>query len=271
MTRAPRGPYSALRVDLAGSNPMALEQLVRERLLPGEALLALVTLAASLLAALRRERLPCAADPGAGESPLPATLREVELYRLRYGLCFIQGRLRADERSRSRLWIVTVPPPSSPASAQRRIPWRSPGPDFPTSPDRLLAVIEGGGRAIASVDPGTGQVALHDADLNRLHGLGRRGRAVFLWPLGLATLAFWLLARLMLSDYLSTRLAMPAGDVRLSLLLASATFAGTLAIILAPILAALAALLRHIRRTQFRHKYEPALRAFLASAFRPPP
>ncbi|HET6146310.1 MAG TPA: hypothetical protein VFH68_02170 [Polyangia bacterium] len=252
-------------MNLDGSNPMALEQLVRDRLLPGEVLLALATVAASLLAALRRERLPCAADPGAGESPLPAPLRQVELYRLRYELCFTRGRLRADERSRSRLWIVAAPPAFSPTSPPRRIPWRSPGPDFPVSPDRLLGVIEGGGRAIASVDPETGRVALHEADLSRLHGLGRHGRAVFLWPLVLATLAFWLLARQMLSDHLSTRLAMPASDIRLSLLLATATFAGALAIVMAPLLAAMSALLRRIRRTQLRKKYEPALRDFLAA------
>lgn len=254
-------------MDLAAQTPMALEQVVRARLLPGEIVLALGSLAAALLVALRRERLP--SDPAAGtgdDTLLPVSLREVELYRLRYGLAFTTGRLRPDERSRSRLWIVTDPPGAAGTSRPRRISWRSPEPDFPTSPDRWLAVIEAGGRAIASVDPETGRVALHEADLARLHGLGRRGRAVFLLPLGLSTLAFWLLARTMLSGYLSTTLAMPPGDVRLSLLLAAASFAGTLSLILAPVLIGLSALLRRVRRARLRQRYESALRAFLGSA-----
>jgi hypothetical protein len=246
---------------------MALEQLVRERLMSGEILLAAATVAAALWLALRRQRLPSAAEPEPGHLALPAALRDVELYHLGYGLRFTQGRLRPDERSRRRLWLVTGTTGSSPPSPQRRISWRSPAPDFPTSPDRPLGVLEGGGRALASVDPETGRLALHEGDLGRLHGLGRRGRAVFLWPLGLATLAFWLLARLMLSHDLSTQLAMPAGDVRLSLLLATATFAGALSSILIPILVVLSALLRHTRRVQLRRRYEPAWRAFLAIAY----
>jgi hypothetical protein len=267
LTHAAGAPYSRGQVDFAGSNAIGLEQLVRERLMSGELLLVIATVGAALWLALRREHLPAAAVPEADQQPalLPEALRHVELYRLTYGLRFTQGRLRADERSRRRLWIVTGTPGSSPPSRQRRISWRSPAADFPTSPDRLLAVIEGGGRALASVDPETGRLALHEGDLGRLHGLGRRGRAVFLWPLGLATLAFWILARLMLSHDLSTRLAMPASEVRLSLLLASATFAGVLAAILAPILMVLSALLRHTRRVQLRRKYEPALRAYLAA------
>ena len=269
MTRAAGAPYSRWLVDFAGSNPMALEQLVRERLMPGQILLAAATVAASLWLALRRQRLPlpAATAPDPGQPELPAPLRDVELYRLGYGLRFTQGRLRPDERSRRRLWIVTGTTGASPPAPQRRISWRSPAPDFPTSPDRPLGVIEGGGRALASVDPETGRLALHEGDLGRLHGLGRRGRAVFLWPVGLATLAFWLLARLMLSHDLATRLAMPAEDVRLSLLLATATFAGALSSILVPILVVLSALLRRTRRVQLRRKYEPALRAFLATAY----
>jgi hypothetical protein len=246
---------------------MALEQLVRARLLPGEIVLALGSLATALLVALRRERLPSEADAGRGdEAVLPVSLREVEVYRLRYGLAFTTGRLRADERSRSRLWIVTDPPGAAGTSRPRRISWRSPAPDFPTSPDRRLGVIEAGGRAIASADPETGRVAVHEADLARLHGLGRRGRAVFLWPLGLSTLAFWLLARATLSSYLANTLAMPPGNVRLSLLLAAISFAGTLSLILAPVLIVLSALLRRARRARLRQHYESALRAFLASA-----
>lgn len=262
-------------MDLAAQNPMALEQLVRARLLPGEIVLALASVAAALLVALRRERLPPAAGTAnasadSGEQPLlPAPLREVELYRLHYGLAFTWGRLRADERSRSRLWIVADPPGAAGTSRPRRISWRSPAADFPISLDRRLGVIEAGGRAIASVDSETGRVALHEADLARLHGLGRRGRAVFLWPLGLSTLAFWLLARAMLSGYLSTALAMAPGNVRLSLGLAATSFAGTLSLILAPVLIALSALLRRVRRARLRQQYEPALRAFLASALEP--
>jgi hypothetical protein len=269
LTGAATRPYSALRVDLdmAASNPMALEQLVRARLMPGEVVLILASVAAALLIALRRERLPSAA-PSTGEEPvLPAPLRELELYRLRYGARFTEGRLRADERSRTRLWIVTGAAGSPAAAGPGRIPWRTPAPDFPTSPDRLLGVIEAGGRTVASVDAESGRVALHDADLGRLHGLGRRGRAVFLWPVGLATLAFWLLARVRLSEYLASALGMSAGNVRLSLLVAAATFAGELSLILAPVLIALSALLRRVRRNRLRQQYEPALRAFLASVY----
>jgi hypothetical protein len=60
---------------------------------------------------------------------------------------------------------------------------------------------------------------------------------------------------------------MPPGNLRLSLLVAAATFAGELSLILAPLLIALSALLRRVRRNRLRQQYEPALRAFLASVY----
>ena len=226
----------------------------------GEIALAGAALAMSLLLAFRRERLP-AAGPPEDAPPLPDSLREVRLFRLRYALTFVRGRLRPDERSARRMWIEPAP--------RRRISWRPPAADFPISPDRPLGVVEAAGRAIASVDPETGRFALHEAELARVHGLGRRGRAVLLWPLMLAAVAFWILARLNLAGPLSQQLSMPARDVSLAILLATATFAITIFVIFAPVLILVSALLRRTRRAELRRRYEPALREYLAAAARP--
>ena len=236
---------------------LAIDQLIRDRVMTGQIVLGAAALAMSLLVAFRRERLP-AAGPPEDRPPLPDLLREVSLFRLRYALTFVRGRLRLDERSARRMWIEHPP--------GRRISWRSPAADFPTSPDRPLGVIEAAGRAIASLDPETGRFALHEADLARLHGLGRRGRPVLLVPLSLATVAFWLLARVRLDDLLARQLSLPARDVSLAILLATASFAMTTAIFLAPFLMILSAVLRRARRAQLRQRYEKSLREFLAGA-----
>jgi hypothetical protein len=241
----------------AGPTPGAIDQLIRDRVMPGEIVLGATALAMSLLLAFRRERRP-AGGPPVDAPPVPDSLREVSLFRLRYALTFARGRLRPDERSARRMWVEHPP--------QRRISWRTPAADFPTSPDRPLGVIEAAGRAIASVDPQTGRFAVHEGDLARLHGLGRRGRSVLLAPLILSTLAFWLLARVRLADLLSHQLALPARDVSLAILLATAGFALTTAMVLAPVLMILSAVLRRTRRAQLRQRYEPALREFLAAA-----
>jgi hypothetical protein len=244
-------------VDLAGTQALALDRLMRDRIVPGEILLAGATLAVSLALAFRRVRLR-APDPPPDARALPEPLREIRLFRLDYGLVFERGRLRPGARSARRLSIETA--------ARRRIPWRAPTPDFPGEPGRLLEVIDAGGRAIASVDPATRRVAFHEADLARVHGLGRRGRSVVLWPLFLATIAFAWLASSTLGEFLSRNAAMPRRDVQLSLAIAVATFVGVTLLVITPVLWLVSAILRRVRRAQLRRRYEPALRAFLESA-----
>ena len=238
------------------STSAALDQIIRARLLPGEIALGAALLAMSLGLAFRRQRLPPTAGSAPEDAPvLPDSLHEIQLFRLRYALTLVRGRLRPDERSARRLWLVP--------ESGHRVSWRPPGADFPVTPDRALLAIAAGGRAIATVDPEAHRVALHEADVSRLHGLGRRGRALLLWPLILATIVFWILARVRLFDVLTRELLMPSANASLAILLATASFALTAFALLAPILLIISAVLRRIRRAELRRRYEPALLAYL--------
>jgi hypothetical protein len=244
-------------VNIMGPDPIPLEQLIRGRVTPAGLLLAAGVLVLSLLLAFRRERLRGSGPPIA-EPRLPEALREVRLFRLQYGVAFETGRLRAGERSPRRRLLETP--------SRSVVSWRPPEVDFPAEPDRPLGVLSAGGRAIATLDPATRRIAFHEADLAQLHGLGRRGRVILLWPVFLATAIFAVLTRVMLGDFLSHGAGMSAHDVRLSLVVAAALFAFAAFLPLAAILAGVSALLRRVRRSQLRRDYEPALRAFLASA-----
>ena len=237
-------------------NLAPLDDLTRDHIDPAAAMLALGALALSLLLAFLRERLP-APPPRADEPPrLPEGAREVRLFRLRYGVSLESGQLDDGQRRRRSL--------KTPAG--RLISWRSPGRDFPADPGRSLTILAAGGRAIASVDPATRRVALHEADLARLHGLGRRGRALILWPLFLATAAFALVMRRLLATYVASGAGrLPAAYLGSSVLVLSALFAIGLFVALALDIAILSAVLRRVRRSQLRRRYEPALRAFLST------
>lgn len=246
----------------AAPDDAALERLTRERLTPGATAIALGALALSLLLAFRRERLPSSAPPGAPRPPEP--LREARLFRLRYDVSFERGRLTPAGRRGRQLALET-------ASGQR-IAWRPPDADFQppraSSPTEhpTLDVLVAGGRAIATFDRATGGVALHEADLALVHGLGRRGRGLVLWPLFLATTAYAALAHRVLGTFLARDAGLSAQDRRLSLFVTAAFFAlGELAALVVN-LAIVSAVLRRVRRAQLRRHYESGLRAFLKDA-----
>jgi hypothetical protein len=235
----------------------ALERLTRERLTPGATGIALGALALSLLLAFRRERLPPPAAPS-GEPRLPEPLRLARLFRLEYGLTFEQGRLRPSGRKGRQLALET-------ASGQV-IAWRPPDAAFPPPREHRLDVLAAGGRAVATVDRANGRVVLHEADLAQLHGLGRRGRGLILWPLVLATTAYAALAHRVLGSFLARDAGLSAQERRLSLFVSAAFFAlGELAALVAN-LAIVSAVLRRVRRAQLRRRYESGLRAFLSRA-----
>ncbi len=246
------------------ASPAPLEQVIRERLQAGETAIALGALALSLLLAFRRERLP--APPAAPGSPaLPDSVREVDLYRQRYGVSFARGTLEPSGRSGRRLSLRAG---SGPA-----VSWQPPNAAFsvPAGGDagaQPLAALTAGGRAIASLDPVTGRVVFHDADLSRLHGLGRRGRALLLWPLLLATGAFAGLADRALDGFLAHDAGLSPSQLRLSWLITAGYFAVFEAILLGAALAVASVVLRRVRGTQFRRRYQANLAAALESAAR---
>jgi hypothetical protein len=236
----------------------ALERLTREQLTPGATAIALGALALSLLLAFRRERLPSSSAPPSGEPRLPEPLREARLFRLAYGLSFERGRLKPFGRKGRQLALETA--------AGQVIAWRPPDAAFQPPREQPLDVLTAGGRAIATIDRANGRVALHEADLDQLHGLGRRGRGLILWPLTLATTAYAVLAHRVLGSFLARDAGLSARDRRLSLFVSAAFFAlGELAALVAS-LATVSAVLRRVRRAQLRRHYESELRAFLSSA-----
>jgi len=243
-------------------NPAPLEQLIRERLQVGDTAITLGALAFSLLLAFRRERIP--APPAApGVAPLPDPVREVDLFRQQYGVSFVRGTLEPSGRSGRRL---SLRPDSGPA-----VSWRPPHATFPVSAGSAagaqpLTALTAGGRAIASLDPVTGRVAFHEADLARLHGVGRRGRGLFLWPLLLATGAFAALAGRALDSFLVQN----AGPsmLWLTVLVSAGYFALGESILLGAALALASAVLRRVRGTQFRRRYQASLASALESAAR---
>jgi hypothetical protein len=241
-------------------NPAPLEQLIRERLQAGDTAITLGALALSLLLAFRRERIPAPPAPP-GVPPLPDPVREVDLFRQQYGVSFVRGTLEPSGRSGRRL---SLRPDSGPA-----VSWRPPHATFPVSAGSAaqpLTAITAGGRAIASLDPVTGRVAFHEADLARLHGVGRRGRDLFLWPLLLATGAFAALAGRALDSFL----AQNAGPSTLwvTVLVSAGYFALGEAVLLGAALALASAVLRRVRGTQFRRRYQATLASALESAAR---
>jgi len=242
-------------VDLA-----PLEQLIRERLQVGETAIALGALALSLLLAFRRERIP--APPAAlGSPPLPDSAREVDLFRQRYGVSFARGALQASGRSGRRL---SLRPDSGPA-----VSWRPPDAAFSIPAGaQPLAALTAGGRAIASLDPTTGRVAFHEADLARLHGLGRRGRGLLLWPLALAIGAFAALANRALDAALAQTAGLSPSQLKLAVLVTTGYFALGEAVLLGAALALASAVLRRVRSAQFRRRYQASLAAALERAAR---
>ena len=156
-------------------NPAPLEQVIRERLQAGETAIALGALALSLLLAFRRERIPAPpASPGspplpdsaARGRPVPAAVRRLVRRADRWN--------RAAVRAAGCRSAPDAGPAGLVAAARRHLPG-SRGRRCRAQP---LAALTAGGRAIASLDPVTGRVAFHEADLARLHGLGRRGRGL---------------------------------------------------------------------------------------------
>jgi hypothetical protein len=243
-------------------NPAPLEQVIRERLQAGETAIALGALALSLALAFRRERIP--APPAApGSRPLPDSVRDVDLFRQRYGVAFARGPLEPSGRSGRRL---SLRPASGPV-----VSWRPPDAAFPVPAGagaQPLAALTAGGRAIASLDPSTGRVAFHDADLARLHGLGRRGRGLLLWPLLLATTAFAALAAHALDGFLAQFAGLSPPQLRLTVLVTAGYFALGEAVLLGAALALASALLRRVRGAQFRRHYQASLASALESAAR---
>lgn len=242
--------------------PAPLEQLIRERLQVSETAVALGALGLSLLLAFRRERIP--APPGSGTTALPQPLREVDLFRLRYGVSFARGRLEPSGRSGRRLSLR--------AETGAAVSWQPPDLGFAVpvggSSAEPLAVLIAGGRAIATLDPVSRRVAFHDADLERLHGLGRRGRGLLLLPLLLATGAFAVLAGRALGGFLARDAGLSAPQLRMSLLVIAGYFALGEATLLGAVLAVASAVLRRVRGTQFRRRYQADLAAALERAAR---
>jgi hypothetical protein len=242
--------------------PALLEQLIRERLQVGETAIALGALAFSLLLAFRRERIP--APPQSDRPALPEPVREVDLFQQRYGVSFARGRLEPAGRTGRRLSLRD--------ETGAAISWQPPDPGFavpgPGGSAQPLAVLTAGGRAIASLDPTTKRVAFHEADLARLHGLGRRGRALLLWPLLLATGAFAALAARALDGFLAGDAGLSPPQLRASLMVIAAYFALGEAVLLGVALAIASAVLRRVRGTQFRRRYQANLGAALESAAR---
>jgi len=241
-----------------------LEQVIRERLQVGETVIALGALALSLLLAFRRERIP--APPLApGARPLPDSVRELDLFRQRYGVSFARGMLEPSGRTGRRL---ALRPEAGPA-----VSWRPPDAAFSVPAGgaagaQPLAALTAGGRAIASLDPVTGRVAFHEADLAGLHGLGRRGRGLLLWPLLLATIAFAVLANRALDGYLAQSAGLSPPQLRLTLLVTAGYFALGEAVLLGAALAVASAVLRRVRSAQFRRRYQANLASALESAAR---
>jgi hypothetical protein len=241
-------------------DPAPLEQVIRERLQAGETAIALGALAVSLLLAFRRERIP-AAPAAPGSQPLPYSVREVDLLRQRYGVSFVRGTLEPSGRSGRRL---SLRPDSGPA-----VSWRPPDATFPISAGaQPLAALTAGGRAIASLDPVTGRVAFHEADLAQLHGIGRRGRRLLLWPLLLATGAFAALANRALDGFLAQSAGLSPSQLRLTLLVTTGYFALGETVLLGAALALASAVLRRVRGAQFRRRYQASLASALESAAR---
>ena len=228
-----------------------IEELTRERIVPAATLIALVTLAATLLLAFRRLRL--AADPGV------TALREVRLFRLSYAITADSGQLEPDGRSGRRRSLRTAAGP--------RLPWRAPGPDQDgddPGPEDRLTVLSTGGRIVASFNHASRRLHVHERDLALLHGLGRRGRGLVVLPVFLATLAFVMVTRAALKDFLLRNAAPSAPDLWLSVAVSAALFALTLLMALAIAIGVTSAILRRVRRAQLRRDHEPALRALLA-------
>jgi hypothetical protein len=243
--------------DGAGAAP--LEQLVRERLQAGETAIGLGALALSLLLALRRERIPGpAAAPDQPRSP--ESSREVDLFQQRYVVSFARGTLEPSGRSGRRLMLRP--------QAGGPVFWQPPDPAFSVpiggaAGARPLAALTAGGRAIASLDPVTNRVAFHEADLARLHGIGRRGRGLLLWPLLLATTAVAALADRALNAFLAQNAGLSPSQLRLSVLVTASAFALGEAVLLGTALAIVSAVLRRVRGAQFHRQRQSDLRAFL--------
>jgi hypothetical protein len=245
-----------------GANATPLEQVIRARLQAGETAIALGAVALSLLLAFRRERIPAQPAPP-GQPALPESVREVQLSRQRYGVAFARGTLEPSGRSGRRLSLRTGAGPA--------VSWQPPDPSFSVPIDgaagaQPLAVLAAGGRAIASMDPVTGRVVFHEADLARLHGLGRRGRGLLLGPLLLATGAFAALADHALDGFLARNGGLSPSQLRLSLLVTAGYFALGEAVLLGAVLAVASAVLRRVRGAQFRRRYQTDLRAALEAA-----
>ncbi len=242
--------------DTAASAAAPLEDLVRDRLQVGETAIGLGALALSLLLALRRERIPAA--PAANDD----RSRDVDLFRQRYGVSFARGVLEPSGRSGRRLMLR--PHAGPPVS------WRPPDAAFsvPVDGARPLAVLIAGGRAIASMDPITSRVAFHDADLARLHGIGRRGRVLMLWPLVLAAIAVAVLANRALDTFLAHNAGLSPSQLRLSVLVTASAFTLGETVLLGAALAILSAVLRRVRGAQFQHRYQADLSAFLENRAR---
>ena len=229
--------------DTGASAAAPLADLVRDRLQAGDTAIGLGALALSLLLALRRERIPAA--PAANDD----RSRDVDLFRQRYGVSFVRGSLEPSGRSGRRL---SLRPDSGPA-----VSWRPPDATFPVPAGGVagaqpLAALTAGGRAIASLDPITNRVAFHDADLAQLHGIGRRGRGLLLWPLLLATGAVAVLADRALDAFLAQNAGLSPSQLRLSVLVTAAAFALGEAVLLGATLAIVSAVLRRVRGAQFR-------------------
>jgi hypothetical protein len=191
-------------------------------------------------------------------------VREVDLFRQQYGVSFVRGTLEPSGRSGRRL---SLRPDSGPA-----VSWRPPDATFPvparSAGAQPLAALTAGGRAIASLDPVTGRVAFHQADLARLHGVGRRGRGLFLWPLLLATGAFAALAGRALDVFLAQNAGPSLPPLWLTVLVSAGYFALAEAVLLGAALALASAVLRRVRGTQFRRRYQANLASALESAAR---
>jgi hypothetical protein len=220
-------------------------------------LFGLAALIVSALLAFRRQRLAAPGAPPAGHPDLPGSLREVRLFRLSYEVTVETGQLQEAGRSARRRALRT--------STGQLVAWRSPAGTAEPSPAHRLTAVVAGGRVVASRNHATGIIALHEADLAMLHGLGRRGRGLILVPLILATSAFAAMTHRALKDFLPTNAATSAQDLWLSVVVATALFAFGLLMALAIFVGSTSAVFRRVRRAQLRRLYEPALRASLTS------